>query len=71
MFTVEHNFDNSLIVVLDEAGEHEDLAVCFYDDIVFIGQWCDILDDYNVIAVSPKMFESVAKAYFNPEGAYK
>jgi hypothetical protein len=70
MFTVEHEFDNSTIVVLDQTNEHEDLIAYVFDDVVYLCQWCDILDDYSVLIITPEMFELLIHAYNMPEGAY-
>jgi hypothetical protein len=70
MFTVEHDFTGSEIVILDRTQEHEDLQVHLFDDVVYLCQWCDIIEDYSVLIITPEMFELLIRAYNAPEGAY-
>lgn len=70
MFTVEFDFDNIEIVILDDSGNHEDLKVDSYDDIVYNRQWNDDTQDYATIAISPSMWEELIEAMHKEEGAY-
>lgn len=70
MFTVEFDHDNIEIVVVDDNGNHEDLKVDAFDDIVYIRQWNEEFNCFNVIEVSPKQWEELLESMNSPEGAY-
>jgi hypothetical protein len=70
MFTIEMNHDETAIVILDEDAEFEDIEIILYEDIVYICQWCEEIDDYIVLSMSPEMFEAINAAFNLPEGAY-
>ena len=71
MFTIEHENDNTLIVVIDEEGEQEDLLVILHDtDKVAIAQWSDDSDCYLGTFVTYAMLQDIAKALDLPEGVY-
>jgi hypothetical protein len=70
MFTNEFDFDEVLITILDETAEHEDVRVIISDDYVFIQQWDDARDKYEVVCMTPKMFYELQEAMKKPEGAY-
>ena len=38
MFTIEMDWDETAITILDPDGEYEDLQVIAYDDIVYMRQ---------------------------------
>jgi len=70
MFTIEMDFDEVLITLLDPEGKEEDVAVMIFDDIVYIRQWCDDLNKFSVIAMTPSQFQQLQHAYQLPEGVY-
>lgn len=70
MFTVEMDFDDIEIYVLDESGNHEDVVVNAFDDIVFIRQWDDDKGCHDIISMSPKMWEKFITAIHSPSGSY-
>ena len=71
MFTIEMDWDESVITILDESGEYDDLQVFMYDDIVYIRQWFEEADRFNTIAITPKMLEEFRTSFKLPEGAYR
>ena len=70
MFTVEMDFDEIAITILDESGQYEDVQFFIYDDIVYIRQFFEQVGAFSVIAMTPEMFEEFRKALEKPEGAY-
>jgi len=71
MFTIEHEFDHTVITVLDDTGDHEDLEVQFDEHTVFLRQWDEVLGLFHVIEVSLTQFEELIAALNKPEGAYR
>lgn len=71
MFTVEMEFDEIAITILDDSGQYEDMQTFIYDDIVYIKQWNEEFDRFNVIAVTPKMFHELMVSMNQTEGAYR
>ena len=70
MFTVEFDHDNIEITVLDDTDGYEDLKVDAFDDIVYIRQWNEDLGEFNVVVISPKMWEELIAAVQGPEGSF-
>lgn len=70
MYTVEMDFDDIEIYVLDENNHHEDVIVNAFDDIVFIRQWDEEKQCHDVISMSPKMWESLICSIHSPNGSY-
>lgn len=70
MFSVEHEFDNTTVTVLDDSGEQEDVAVILFDDIVYIRQYVEDTDLASVVTMTPKMFAEMIEAYNRGEGSY-
>lgn len=70
MITIEHEFDNTTVTILDDSGEHEDVAVVLFEDVVFIQQYYENTDKSVVLAMTPKMWKELITAVNLPEGAY-
>lgn len=70
MFTVEMDWDDTTITILDQTGNYEDVQFVVFDDIVYIRQWDEDLDRFDTIVMSPEMFEEFRAALNLPEGAY-
>lgn len=70
MFSVEHDFDNTTVTVLDDGGEQEDVAVILFDDIVYIRQYVEDTDLASVVTMTPKMFAEMIEAYNRGEGSF-
>lgn len=71
MFTIEMDWDETAITILDDEGQYEDLQVIMYDDIVYIRQWNEDLDRFSMIAVSPAMMLALQTSFKLPSGAYR
>lgn len=70
MFTVEMDWDDTTITILDQAGNYEDVQFVVFDDIVYIRQWDEDLEKFDTIVMSPEMFDEFRAALNLPEGAY-
>ena len=71
MFTVEMNFDEIEINILDDTAEHDDVKVHIFDDIVYIRQFDDEAPWPETIAMSPNMWDQLILAIQSPEGAFQ
>jgi hypothetical protein len=71
MFTIEMEHDETTITILDDLGGYEDVQFAIFDDIVYIRQWNDDLDQFETIAISPEMFDEFRKALDLPVGLYQ
>ena len=71
MFTIEMDWDETAITILDDEGQYEDLQVIMYEDIVYIRQWNEDLDRFSMIAVSPAMMLALQTSFKLPSGAYR
>jgi hypothetical protein len=70
IFTNEFDFYDSITTILDETDEHEDVRVIISDEYVFIQQWDDAREKYEVVCMTPKMFYELQEAMKKPEGLY-
>jgi hypothetical protein len=70
MFTNEHNFDETITTILDETCEYEDVHLIINDEEVFIRQWDDNREKYEIIQMTHKMFFELQEALRKPEGMY-
>ena len=79
IYTVEFDFDEVEIHIIDEGANtaaavwafHEDLIVNAFDDIVFIRQWNEEFNRFDVIDISPSQWEELICALDSPEGAFR
>ncbi len=70
MFTIEFDEDETLITVMDNTGECEDVGVLLYDDYCHIRQWNEKTNRFDVITMKPEMYLKLMKAWKLEEGAY-
>lgn len=70
MFTIEMDWDETAITILDSTGEHEDVQFLVYDDICYIRQWDQDGNAFALIEMSPEQFNEMNAAMHLPEGAY-
>jgi hypothetical protein len=71
MFTVEFDHDDTEITIMDEYAFNEDVKINAFDDIVFIRQWDEDKNAFDIIAMSPDMWEDLIVALNSPEGIFK
>ena len=70
MFTIETDMDETLITIMDDTGELEDASVLLYDDYVHMRQWNEKNYKFDVITMTPEMWEELILAIDSPEGSY-
>jgi hypothetical protein len=70
MITVEFDMDESLITVLDDTGELEDVSALLFEDYCHIRQWNEKLERFDVITLTPLMYYKLMKAFYLSEGTY-
>ena len=56
MITVEFDMDETLITVLDDTGELEDVSVFMFEDYIHIRQWNEKMQKFDVITMKPEMY---------------
>lgn len=70
MFSNEFDFDEITITIMDETDEVEDVHVIITDDQVFIRQWDDDREKYEIICMNSKMFFELQEAMKHPAGLF-
>ncbi|MEM9709364.1 MAG: hypothetical protein AAF871_11275 [Pseudomonadota bacterium] len=73
MFTIEHDFDATVVTLIDEAKGHrqEDLTIHAFDDCVTLEQLDARTDRVMKITLSLGQVADLAAALNLPEGIYK
>jgi len=71
MFSVEFDHDEVCITVMDDNGNHSDLIVNSFDDLVYIRQFDEETNTDNIIEISPEMWEELIAAVHSKEGFFK
>lgn len=72
MFTIEHEFDATVITLVDE-GElplREDVTLNAFASQITIEQWDPVTDKVSKIVLSPTQLRDLAAALNLPEGTY-
>lgn len=73
MFTIEHEFDASVITLVDE-GEtplREDITVHAFEAEITFEQWDPRTDQIHKITLSPMQLRDLTAALNLPEGIYR
>lgn len=70
MFSIEFDHDEVCITVMDDTGEHGDLKVHAFDDIVYLSQWDPETETQGVLEINPDMWEELIAAIHSPEGFF-
>ena len=73
MFTIEHEFDASLITLVDEGDTplREDVIVQAFDTEITFEQWDPRTDRVSKITLSPEQLRDLTAALNLPEGIYR
>jgi len=73
MFTVEHEFDATIVTLVDEASRHrqEDVTVTAFEDCVTIEQLDPRTDSIQKITLSLAQVKDMTAALNLPEGVYR
>lgn len=70
MYTVEMDLDEIEITVLDDGGRYEDIKVFSYDEVVYIRQFNQKKNKWDLIHMSPEMYAELMEAWRSPEGSF-
>ena len=72
MFTIEHDFDATIITLVDEGAPHlqEDITIQAFEDCITIEQFDPRLDQMQKITLSMAQIRDLAAALNLPEGVY-
>lgn len=70
MFTVEMDFDEIEITVLDDGDRFEDVKVFSYDDVIYIRQFSEKKNKWDLIQMTPEMYAELMTAWQSPEGSF-
>ena len=62
MFTNEIEWDETVTTVMDDTGREEDVVLFIDDHGVFIRQYNEQLDKYDLVTLSHKMFSEMLEA---------
>ncbi|WP_172331082.1 hypothetical protein [Mangrovicoccus sp. HB161399] len=73
MFTIEHDFDATVVTLVDEGQTHlqEDVIVSALDDCVTISQYDPVRRQENLITLSMAQISDLRAALDLPEGMYR
>jgi hypothetical protein len=75
MFTIEHEFDATVITLVDEGDDtiplQEDLTIEAYEECVVLRQVDAMTDEPVVITLSMSQLRDLAAALDLPEGSYR
>lgn len=73
MFTIEHDFDATVITLIDEPGPHlsEDIVVNAFEDCVTVEQLDTRSETVQKITLSLAQMRDLAAALNLPEGVYR
>lgn len=73
MFTIEHEFDATVITLVDEGETHlrEDVTITAFDDGVMLEQLDPQTEIVMRISLSPRQLQELAAALDLPEGVYR
>lgn len=73
MFTIEHEFDASVITLVDEGSGplREDITVQAFDAEITFEQWDPRTDRVFKITLSPEQLRDLTAALNLPEGIYR
>lgn len=73
MFTIEHDFDATVITLIDEGGPHlqEDVTICAFAEVVTLEQFDPRRNEAFRLTLSMEQLRDLAAALDLPEGSYR
>lgn len=73
MFTIEHDFDATVITIIDEGPPplHEDIVIENHDAGVTVSQVDPDTDEVHFVHFSPRQLQELRAALDLPEGIYR
>ena len=70
MFTVEYEYEEFVVTVVDDTATHEDVTIIINDNITYIRQFDTKTGRYDLIKKTPLMLEEIKQSFRKSEGAY-
>lgn len=73
MFTIEHEFDATVVTLVDEGNTplQEDVIVHAFEDCITVEQFDPRTDTVMRITISPEQLRDLGAALDLPEGVYR
>jgi hypothetical protein len=74
MFTIEHEFDATVVTLVDEGGDlplQGDITITAFEDCVTVEQFDPETDEVATITLSLGQMADLAAALNLPEGSYR
>lgn len=73
MFSIEHEFDSTVVTLVDEGAAHlqEDISINLFEDCITIEQLDPRTETVQKITLSLAQAEDLAAALDLPEGVYR
>ncbi len=73
MFTIEHDFDATVVTLVDEgdAPLKEDIVINAFEDCVTVEQWDPRLNEVRTLTFSLSQLRDLQAALDLPEGIYQ
>jgi len=73
MFTIEHDFDATVVTLIDDPAPHrqEDVTIQVFDDCITVEQMDPHLDRLQKLTLSIAQAKDLAAALNLPEGVYR
>ena len=72
MFSVEHEYDASVVISMDEKEHYEDVEMHLSDDgTVFFRQYDESLDDHHLISISHQQLLDLWASMKQTEGLFR
>lgn len=70
MFTVEMEFDETVVTVVDDTGKVDDIKIHLAEDVVYFRQYNSVTERDELIQITPEMWREMTAAFDSPEGAF-
>ncbi|MEP2641899.1 hypothetical protein [Roseobacter sp.] len=73
MFTIEHEFDTTVVTLVDEgrAPLQEDVTVHATESVILLNQYDPRTDSVVTVSLSPEQWRDLTAALNLPEGVYR
>jgi hypothetical protein len=71
MYTNEFLMEASVTTVMDDTGGLDDVQLVINDNNVVVRQWNEMMDDYDYVAMTHKMWRQLLEALDKSEGVFK
>mgnify|MGYP001351769147 FL=1 len=70
MITVEFDMDETMITIMDDTGELEDVQALLYEDYCHIRQWNEKTKLFDVVTFKPETYFKLMKSFNLHEGTF-